>query len=152
MALRRTFSARFATASNITATTVANVRPRRSALYMPGSNARALDKGRSLPCDVLLLDCEDAVSPDNKVLARNQIVEALTAGGFGNRELVVRVNPLASPWGKDDVVAMAEVSGWGVYYSNSLLLCKLPLYANSYHSQTPTLLPNHNSRLGRTLC
>jgi citrate lyase subunit beta / citryl-CoA lyase len=116
MALRKTFTtASGAMSTAITATTtVANVRPRRSALYMPGSNARALDKGRSLSCDVILFDCEDAVSPVDKVLARNQIAEALAAGGFGDRELVVRVNPLASPWGEDDVVAMAEAGAHAV--------------------------------------
>lgn len=82
-------------------------RPRRSVLYMPGSNARALDKGRSLPADGLILDLEDAVAPDAKVTAREQIVAALQHGGYGRREIAVRVNPLDSPWGKDDVKAMA---------------------------------------------
>ena len=85
-------------------------RPRRSALYLPGSNARALDKARTLPCDVLLLDLEDAVSPEKKELAREQIAGALAAGGYGGRELVVRVNPPASRWGEADV-AMAVESG-----------------------------------------
>ncbi|GAB5468895.1 MAG: CoA ester lyase [Rhodospirillales bacterium] len=83
-------------------------RPRRSVLYMPGSNARALDKGRGLPADSLILDLEDAVAPDAKDLARQQIVEALAAGGYGHRELVVRVNGLDSPWGLDDLRAMAK--------------------------------------------
>lgn len=82
-------------------------RPRRSVLYMPGSNARALEKGRSLPADGLILDLEDAVAPDAKETARRQIVEALQQGGYGKREIAVRVNPLDSPWGKDDVKAMA---------------------------------------------
>ena len=82
-------------------------RPRRSVLYMPGSNARALEKGRSLPADGLILDLEDAVAPDAKETARRQIVEALQQGGYGRREIAVRVNPLDSPWGKDDVKAMA---------------------------------------------
>ncbi|GAB4360225.1 MAG: CoA ester lyase [Kiloniellaceae bacterium] len=82
-------------------------RPRRSVLYMPGSNARALEKGRSLPADGLILDLEDAVAPDAKETARRQIVEALQQGGYGKREIAVRVNPLDSPWGKDDVTAMA---------------------------------------------
>ncbi|HMA13601.1 MAG TPA: CoA ester lyase, partial [Kiloniellaceae bacterium] len=85
----------------------ARARPRRSVLYMPGSNARALDKGRSLPADGLILDLEDAVAPDAKVTAREQIVAALQQGGYGRREIAVRVNPLDSPWGKDDVKAMA---------------------------------------------
>jgi citrate lyase subunit beta/citryl-CoA lyase len=82
-------------------------RPRRSVLYMPGSNTRALEKGRSLPADSLILDLEDAVAPDAKATARTQIAAALTEGGYGRREIVVRVNGLDSPWGRDDVTAMA---------------------------------------------
>ncbi|MHA1600864.1 MAG: HpcH/HpaI aldolase/citrate lyase family protein [Alphaproteobacteria bacterium] len=85
----------------------ATARPRRSVLYMPGSNARALEKGRSLAADALILDLEDAVAPDAKALARAQIVEAITAGGYGRRELIVRVNNLESTWGKDDIAAVA---------------------------------------------
>jgi citrate lyase subunit beta/citryl-CoA lyase len=81
--------------------------PRRSILYMPGSNARALEKGRSLPADGLILDLEDAVTPDAKVMAREQIIEALKTGGYGNRELIVRVNALDSEWGRDDIAAIA---------------------------------------------
>ncbi len=83
------------------------IRPRRSALYLPGSNARALEKAKSLPCDVLLLDCEDAVAPDTKELARDQIAGALRAGGYGRRELVVRTNSLDTPWGVADLRAAA---------------------------------------------
>ena len=82
-------------------------RPRRSVLYMPGSNARALDKGRSLPADGLILDLEDAVAPDAKATAREQIATALQQGGYGRREIVVRVNGLDSPWGREDVKALA---------------------------------------------
>jgi citrate lyase subunit beta/citryl-CoA lyase len=82
-----------------------NARPRRSMLYMPGSNARALEKGKSLPADGLILDLEDAVAPDAKVAARAQIGEAVKAGGYGNRELIVRVNGLTTPWGHDDLAA-----------------------------------------------
>ncbi len=82
-----------------------SARPRRSVLYMPGSNARALEKGRGLPADALILDLEDAVAPDAKALARRQIVEALAAGGYGRREIVIRVNGLDAPWGRDDVAA-----------------------------------------------
>jgi citrate lyase subunit beta/citryl-CoA lyase len=85
----------------------ANVRPRRSVLYMPGSNARALEKGRSLPADALILDLEDAVAPDAKELARQQIVDAVGAGGYGGRELAIRINGLDSPWGRDDLAAAA---------------------------------------------
>ena len=86
----------------------ATVRPRRSALYMPGSNARALEKGRSLPADVLILDLEDAVTPDSKQLARDQIVAAARAGGYGGREIAVRVNGLYTPWGEADIAAIAS--------------------------------------------
>ena len=82
-------------------------RPRRSVLYMPGSNARALEKGRGLPADALILDLEDAVAPDAKELARNQIAAAVAEGGYGAREIIVRVNDLKTPWGQDDVKAIA---------------------------------------------
>lgn len=85
----------------------ATARPRRSMLYMPGSNARALEKGRTLAADALILDLEDAVAPDAKELARKQIVEAVQAGGYGGREIIVRINPLASSWGHDDLAAIA---------------------------------------------
>jgi citrate lyase subunit beta / citryl-CoA lyase len=87
--------------------TAASARPRRSILYMPGSNPRALEKGRSLPADGLVLDLEDAVAPDAKQTARDQILAALKEGGYGKREIAVRINPLDSPWGRDDVKAMA---------------------------------------------
>ncbi len=85
----------------------ASARPRRSMLYMPGSNARALEKGRTLAADALILDLEDAVAPDAKELARNQVTDAVTAGGYGTREIVVRINGLGSPWGHDDLTAAA---------------------------------------------
>ncbi|POF32828.1 HpcH/HpaI aldolase/citrate lyase family protein [Roseibium marinum] len=80
-------------------------KPRRSALYMPGSNARALEKARTLDVDCLILDLEDAVVPDAKELARRQIVDAVTEGGYGEREVVIRINGLGSPWGEDDLAA-----------------------------------------------
>lgn len=86
----------------------ANGRPRRSVLYMPGSNPRALEKGRALPADGLILDLEDAVAPDAKATARDVIVSALRAGGYGRRELVVRVNALSTSWGQADLVAVAR--------------------------------------------
>ena len=85
-----------------------SVRPRRSVLYMPGSNARALEKGKSLTADGLILDLEDAVAPDAKELARQQVCEAVRAGGYGMRELVIRVNELSTPWGYEDVAAAAR--------------------------------------------
>lgn len=85
----------------------ATARPRRSVLYMPGSNARALEKGRTLAADGLILDLEDAVAPDAKADARDRVVAAVAAGGYGRRELLVRVNGLDGPWGEDDVAAIA---------------------------------------------
>jgi citrate lyase subunit beta/citryl-CoA lyase len=81
------------------------MRPRRSVLFMPGSNARALEKARTLPADVLVLDLEDAVAPNTKVEARAQVAAAVRAGGYGHREIVVRVNALGTPWGRDDLAA-----------------------------------------------
>lgn len=85
-------------------------RPRRSALYMPGSKPRALDKARSLPADVLLLDLEDAVAPTEKTEARRLVAEAVAGRGFGGREVVVRINGLDTPWGADDL-AVAAAAG-----------------------------------------
>lgn len=82
-------------------------RPRRSALYMPGSNARAFEKARSLDADCLLFDLEDAVAPDAKGKARKLVCEALRQGGYGKREIVIRINALASEWGEADLVAAA---------------------------------------------
>ena len=84
---------------------MAEARPRRSALYLPGSNARAIEKARSLPCDVVILDLEDSVGPDAKAEARALACAAAKAGGFGSRELVIRVNGLDTPWGPEDLAA-----------------------------------------------
>ncbi len=81
-------------------------RPRRSLLYMPGSNPRALDKARTLPADGLILDMEDSVAPDAKSLAREQIGAALAEGGYGHRELIVRINALSTEWGAADIEAI----------------------------------------------
>lgn len=81
------------------------VRPRRSVLYMPGSNARALEKAKTLAADVLILDLEDAVAPDAKATARAQVCGAVKAGGYGPREIVIRINALDSHWGNDDLAA-----------------------------------------------
>ncbi|MGR9090434.1 MAG: HpcH/HpaI aldolase/citrate lyase family protein [Gammaproteobacteria bacterium] len=83
--------------------------PRRSVLYLPGANTRALDKARTLPCDSLILDLEDAVAPSNKGAARANVAAAVRAGGFGYRELIVRVNGLDTPWGHDDLRAVADL-------------------------------------------
>jgi citrate lyase subunit beta/citryl-CoA lyase len=86
---------------------VVRIRPRRSVLYMPGSNPRALDKARSLPADGLILDLEDAVAPDAKIGARAQVCDAVRAGGYGAREVVIRVNGMATAWGHADLIAAA---------------------------------------------
>jgi len=83
-------------------------RPRRSALYLPANNARAVEKARSLPCDVMILDLEDTIRPDAKLEARKAAVEAIRDGRFGDREVVIRVNGLDTPWGLDDMAAAAQ--------------------------------------------
>lgn len=82
-------------------------RPRRSMLYVPGSVPRFLEKARSLPVDSLILDLEDPVLPEHKPEARRNVVAAIRRGGYGRREIVVRVNALATPWGRDDLAALA---------------------------------------------
>ena len=90
------------------------IRPRRSLLFMPGSNARALEKARNLPADGLILDLEDAVSPDAKALARDQIAQAVAAKGFGKREVLIRINALDSPWWIDDLNMAAKAKPDGI--------------------------------------
>ncbi|MBS9475874.1 HpcH/HpaI aldolase/citrate lyase family protein [Ancylobacter radicis] len=92
----------------------APIRPRRSVLYMPGSNARALEKARDLPADGFIIDLEDAVAPEAKREARDQVVQSLTAGGFGRREVVVRVNGTNTPWFDADLAAIARAAAAGV--------------------------------------
>ncbi|HVP83676.1 MAG TPA: CoA ester lyase [Rhizomicrobium sp.] len=89
---------------------MANIRPRRSVLYMPGSNPRALEKAQTLPADALILDLEDAVAPDAKDVARKQVHDAAKAKGFGKREIVIRINGLSTPWGADDLKAAVEAN------------------------------------------
>ena len=79
--------------------------PRRSVLYVPGSNARAIEKARTVPADAVILDLEDAVAPDAKREARLLVCNAVREGGFGQREVVIRVNGLNTPWGYADLVA-----------------------------------------------
>ena len=92
----------------------APIRPRRSVLYMPGSNPRALDKARSLPADGLIFDLEDAVAPDSKPAARDLVLDALAQGGYGGREILLRVNGPATAWGRDDLAAAARSGAHGV--------------------------------------
>ncbi len=84
------------------------IRPRRSVLYMPGSNPRAIEKARTLPADAVILDLEDSVAPDAKTMAREQVRQAVSAGGFGAREVIVRINALDSIWWLDDLDMAAK--------------------------------------------
>jgi len=81
---------------------------------MPGSNARALEKSRSLPADALIFDLEDAVAPESKLTARTQVIQAVETGGYGKREILVRTNGLNTPWGYDDLVAAAKAGASAV--------------------------------------
>src|SRR6266536_3265532 len=84
------------------------IRPRRSVLYMPGSNARAIEKARTLPADAVILDLEDSVAPEAKAAARQQVMDAVAAGPFGRREVIVRINGLDTQWWLDDLNAVAK--------------------------------------------
>ena len=87
-----------------------SIRPRRSVLYMPGSNMRALEKAKSLAADCLILDLEDAVAPDAKAEARSQVAEAVATGGYGRREIVIRINGFDTDWGDADLAAVAPLA------------------------------------------
>ena len=85
----------------------ASLRPRRSALYMPSSNEKALEKAKTIASDAIIFDLEDAVSPDAKPAARANAVAAANSGAYGSRELTIRCNGLDTPWGADDIAAAA---------------------------------------------
>jgi citrate lyase subunit beta/citryl-CoA lyase len=104
--------------------------PRRSVLYVPGSNARAIEKARSLAADAIILDLEDAVAPDAKREARQLVCNAVKEGGFGQREVVIRVNGLNTPWGYADLVAVAEAG------ADALLLPKTENVESVRQSET----------------
>jgi len=84
--------------------------PRRSVLYMPGANARALEKATAIPADALIFDLEDAVAPDAKVEARQRVCDAARSGAYGYREIIIRVNGIDTPWFADDVAAAAAAA------------------------------------------
>ena len=84
------------------------IHPRRSLLFMPGANVRTLEKGRNLTADGLIFDLEDSVGPDDKPIARARIKDAIAAGGYGRRELAVRINSINTPWFAEDIQAMAQ--------------------------------------------
>jgi citrate lyase subunit beta / citryl-CoA lyase len=86
----------------------ASLRPRRSVLYMPGANERALEKAKTIPADALILDLEDAVAPEAKADARKRVAAAAASGEYGYRELTIRVNAPGTPWHADDLRSAAE--------------------------------------------
>ena len=106
------------------------IRPRRSLLFMPGSNARALEKARNLPADGIILDLEDSVAPDAKALARDQIAKAVAAGGFGKREVLIRVNSLDTPWWVDDVTMAGKAQPDGILVPKISSVADLNAIAN----------------------
>jgi citrate lyase subunit beta/citryl-CoA lyase len=118
-------------------------RPRRSVLYMPGSNARALEKAKSLPADALILDLEDAVAPDAKAEARAQVCDAVRNGGYGHREVVIRINAIDTPWGLDDLKAAAAAA------PGALLIPKINDAADIHHVQQ--LMNEHGAPAGVAL-
>ena len=113
------------------------VRPRRSALYLPASNARAIAKARALPADVIILDLEDAVAPDAKAEARAQAVAALGEGGFGTRELVVRINALDTEWGEADLAALACSNAAAILVPKIASASDLAAYRSKLGGSTP---------------
>jgi citrate lyase subunit beta / citryl-CoA lyase len=106
------------------------IRPRRSLLFMPGSNARALEKARNLPVDGIILDLEDAVAPDAKAVARDQIAAAVAAKGFGKREVLIRVNALDTPWWIDDVTMAGKARPDGILVPKISTVADLTAIAN----------------------
>lgn len=92
----------------------ASLRPRRSVLYMPAANARALEKAKTINADALIFDLEDAVAPDAKETAREQAAASAASGEYGNREITIRCNGLDTPWGADDIVAAAAAGPAGI--------------------------------------
>ena len=91
-----------------------SIRPRRSVLYMPGANERALEKAKTLSADSLILDLEDAVAPEAKAEARERVANVVKAGGYGPRELIIRVNGQDTEWGKADIKAAAHANPDGI--------------------------------------
>jgi len=93
---------------------VSELRPRRSVLYMPGANDKALEKAKSLPTDAIIFDTEDSVAPDMKVIARDKVAAAVGSGDYGSRELTIRVNGLDTEWCADDLRSAAKASPSGI--------------------------------------
>ncbi len=112
-------------------------RPRRSALYLPASNAKAIAKARTLACDVVILDLEDAVAPDAKDIARAQAVAAVQEGGFGAHELVVRVNGLDTEWGAADLESMDACAPDAILVPKIMARADVDHYAARVAGETP---------------
>lgn len=118
------------------------MKPRRTCLYMPGSNQRALEKARSIAADVLVFDLEDAVAPDAKVMAREQIKAVLEEGGYGPRELVVRINARETEWYQEDVAEMAASGAAGLLLPKTDCAADLEQLHNDllFHTDSPPSL------------
>src|SRR5438876_3339940 len=97
---------------------------------MPGSNARALEKARNLPVDGIVLDLEDAVAPDAKAMARDQIAAAVAARGFGKREVLIRINALDTPWWIDDITMAGKAKPDGILVPKISSVADLTAIAN----------------------
>ena len=125
------------------------IRPRRSLLFMPGSNARALEKARNLAADGLILDLEDAVAPDAKALAREQIAQAVVARGFGKREVLIRINALDTPWWIDDLTMAGKAKPDGILVPKISSVADLAAIARSstHHGVSSALMRISTSRL-----
>ena len=115
------------------------MRPRRSALYMPAANMRAMDKARELQCDAIIFDLEDAVAVASKEQARRNVAQQIAAGGYGQRELIIRVNGLDTPWGSEDLRACARLP------IDALLFPKVS--SRTYVEEIDALVQEHNPDL-----
>ncbi len=93
---------------------MSELRPRRSVLYMPGANDKALEKATTLPCDAIIFDTEDSVAPDVKAVARDKVAAAVASGAYGNRELTIRVNSAETEWHTDDLRSAAAAGPSGI--------------------------------------
>lgn len=118
-------------------------RPRRSVLYMPGSKERALEKAKSLPADALILDLEDAVAPDEKVNARELVCAAVRDGGYGPRELVIRINGLDTEWGPEDLAAASAAAPHAILIpkvDSAAMLHDIETAMNTHGAPSKTLI------------
>ena len=115
------------------------IRPRRSLLFMPGSNARALEKARNLPADCLILDLEDSVAPEAKALARDQIAAAIAARGFGRREILIRINSLDTPWWTSDIAMAGQAAPDGILVPKISSVADLKTVADRLRDANPSI-------------